>query len=365
MSLINDMLRNLEASRPDDLAKQNLQREIRALPADVPKKDGPAKLLLLAVLLLGLAAAWLHVTGQLLPWLGMANQAVPLAAVPPPAPPLPAVAPPADALVDVQPALISGDLQKAEELTALPSPAAPVLAAPVPDPVVPPPVNTPAKAEAGPAKGEPEAARAVPAPSIGPVKIEKSLVLATPRDRADVDFRKAEAALSAGRGTEAGEALRAALKNDPSHVQARQALLRLLLEQRKLDDTMSVLHDGLELQPAQSGWAISLARLQLERGDVAAADRTLALSQAYAETNADYAGFQGHLKSRLGAHRQAAAHYQRATRLAANEGRWWLGLGLALEADGRSGEAKDALRRALATATLSPELVAVAEQHLR
>jgi len=55
----------------------------------------------------------------------------------------------------------------------------------------------------------------------------------------------------------------------------------------------------------------------------------------------------------------------RATRLAPNEGRWWLGLGLALEADGRSGEAKDALKRGLATGTLSPELVAVAEQHLR
>ncbi len=40
-------------------------------------------------------------------------------------------------------------------------------------------------------------------------------------------------------------------------------------------------------------------------------------------------------------------------------------IGLAFEADGRVGEARDALRRALATGTLNSELAAVAEQHLR
>ena len=34
MSLINEMLRNLEAKSPDDLLKQNLQREIRSLPTE-------------------------------------------------------------------------------------------------------------------------------------------------------------------------------------------------------------------------------------------------------------------------------------------------------------------------------------------
>ena len=126
-----------------------------------------------------------------------------------------------------------------------------------------------------------------------------------------------------------------------------------------------MLSEGLELQPSQIGWAMSLARLQLEQGDLAAAEHTLARSQAHAEGSADYAGFQGHLKSRQGAHRQAASHYARATRLAPNEGRWWLGLGLAQEADGRQADAKEALRRALATSSLSSELAAVAEQHLR
>ena len=100
-------------------------------------------------------------------------------------------------------------------------------------------------------------------------------------------------------------------------------------------------------------------RITLEKGSVFNAQ------QHYAEANADYAGFQGHVKSRLGAQRQAIAHYQRATRLAPGEGRWWLGLGLAFEADGRLPEARDALRRAIASGTLNHDLAAVAEQHLR
>ncbi|RIX46931.1 MAG: hypothetical protein D3M94_09530 [Rhodocyclales bacterium GT-UBC] len=254
---------------------------------------------------------------------------------------------------DLQPALVADNLRMASDLAALPTPAAPVLA--VPDPVAP----------VAPPKVEAESAKAVPVVHGGPVKIEKSPVLATPRDRADAEFRKAEAAQVAGRSNEALEALRSALKQDPAYVQVRQALLRMLLDMRKFEEAISVLQDGLEAQPAQTGWAMSLARLQLEQGDAAAADKTLARSQAFAEANPDYAGFQGHLKSRLGAHRQGAAHYLRATRLAPGEGRWWLGLGLALEADARPGEAKEALKRAIATGTLAPELLVVAEQHLR
>jgi MSHA biogenesis protein MshN len=200
--------------------------------------------------------------------------------------------------------------------------------------------------------------------STGPVKIEKSPVLATPRDRAEAEYRRAENAMTAGRSAEAIEGFRAALKQDPFYVQARQMLLRQLLEVRKAAEAMQILQEGIELQPAQTGWAMSLARLQLEHNDLTAADRTLARSQGYAEANADYAGFQGHLKSRLGAHHLAVTHYQRAARLAPNEGRWWLGLGLALEADGKPAEAKDAFRRSVATNTLSTDLAAVAQQHL-
>lgn len=364
MSLINDMLRDIEAKRPDDPARQNLQREIRSLPA---VRAGAGRwlkpLLLITVPVLG--AAVLHANGQLLPLLGLeaVPLVVPVPAVVPPPPPALATTAAAGPAVDEK-FVPESDLRLASTLSVLPLPAEPVLA--VPDPIAPAATTPVVKAEVASAP----AAAAVPAPAssaghAGPVKIEKSPVLATPRDRADAEFRRAENALAAGRSAEAVEGLKAALKQDPTYVQARQILLRQLLDMRKIEEAMTVLQDGLEQQPAQTGWAMSLARLQLEQHDVAAADRTLAKSQLYAEANADYAGFQGHLKSRLGANRAAVTNYQRATRLAPSEGRWWLGLGLALEADGRPAEAREALRRSIATATLSVELSAVAEQHLR
>ena len=359
MSLINDMLRNIEAKRPDDPARQNLQREIRSLPSVSSGAGWPRKLLVLTGLLLA-AAGVLHLNGLLLPLLGVETARVEklpiLAAAPTPvvAPqPVPATAPVIATVDGKKEPIFENDLRLASNLAVLPTLAAPVL--PVPDPVVP---ASPTLAAA------PEAPKAAPVLTSGPVRIEKSPVLATPRDRAEAEYRRAENAMTAGRSAEAIEGFRAALKQDPFYVQARQMLLRQLLEVRKSTEAMQILQEGIELQPAQTGWAMSLARLQLEHNDLTAADRTLARSQAYAEANADYAGFQGHLKSRLGAHRQAVTHYQRAARLAPNEGRWWLGLGLALEADGKQAEARDAFRRSVATNTLSADLAAVALQHL-
>ncbi|NTV70931.1 MAG: tetratricopeptide repeat protein [Azonexaceae bacterium] len=357
MSLINDMLRNIEAKRPDDPARQNLQREIRSLPAAPHAgRRWLVPLVLCAVPVLGAVA--LHANGQLFPLLGLGAEPVAVLPATPVVVPTPPAPPPAVVVPVEEKPLPDGDLRLAPNLAVLPLPAAPVLA--VPDPVVPAPSPKPEPASL-------PVPQAAPAPAVpaGPVKIEKSLVLATPRDRAEAEYRKAENAFAGGRSAEGIEGLRAALRQDPGYVQARQMLLRQLLDLRKIDEAMTILQDGLEVQPAQTGWAMSLARLQLEQHDVAAADRTLAKSQVYAEASADYAGFQGHLKSRLGANRAAVTHYQRAARLAPNEGRWWLGMGLAQEADGRAAEARESLRRAIATGTLSVELSAVAEQHLR
>lgn len=378
MSLINDVLRNLEDKRPDDLARHNLQREIRPLPGAVGRSGRGLKLaLLLGVFSLLLAAALLHAAGRLMPLFVDASPVVASTVAAPPqvpvvaveAPP-PAVEPsPTIAAVDSENGAIFENMRLASELAFVPLPA----------PTVPPaaePLVAPSPARSGktePAAAVVEAIKPAPAttpvqpaaPSVGPVRIEKSPVLATPRDRAEAEFRKAEAAQAAGHGAEALEAWRAALKIDPGFVPARQALLRRLLETRQTDEAMAVLQAGLGEQPAQSGWAMALARLQLEQGDLAAADRTLARSQPYAEANAEYAGFQGHLKSRLGASPMAVGHYQRATRLAPGEGRWWLGLGLALEADGQLAEAKEAFRRSRAMGNLSADLAAIAEQHLR
>lgn len=370
MSLINQMLRDLEERRADELTRQNLQREIRPLPP--MGKGGKARYLVLTLVALALfgIGGWQvyeYVVATQTVTSGPPVPTVSMPAVPPPAVAAPVVALPADAMLPREieaPAGVDGlrltvalqNVPAEQPAVAEPSgvaPAAPSIPAPAaseaPKAVVPLPVPT---------KAAPKAAEA-PAAS---ASIEKSASLATPRERAEAEYRRALAAAASGKAGEAVDALQAALRQDGGHVPARQSLIRALIDSRRGEEAESLLRDGLELQPAQIGWAMTLARLQVERNDLPGALKTLGRSAPHAIRSADYQGFFGHLEYRLGHPQEAVALYQAATRLAPGEGRWWLGLGLALEAGGHAGEAREAFRKALATGNLNSDLAAIAEQ---
>ena len=195
--------------------------------------------------------------------------------------------------------------------------------------------------------------------------IEKTDAAGSARERAESEYRKALGVINQGRGAEGVADLQLALRLDGTHVGARQLLVRLLLEARQGDEAMRTLQEGLERVPSQSAWAMTLARLQVERDDLAGAAQTLERSLPAGAGGANYQGFAGHVLYRLGRNREAVDHYLVATRLAPADGRWWLGLGLAYDADGRVTEAREALQRAKASGNLSPELSVVVDQRLR
>lgn len=379
MSLINQMLRDLEERRADELARQNLQREIRPLPPVAGRSIGRPAALAAGVLLLACGGVWVAyeqgIPQRLAGAAPLSPPPVPVTvpAATPATPPV--VALPAEAMLPREieaPAGVDG-LRLTLALQSLPSDLQPAEGQPpaVQQPPAPSPPPTQAVAAgdtarsqslpANPSRAVPKAAEAPSTPS----SIEKSASLATPRERAEAEYRKAQSAASGGRTGEALEALHAALRLDPGHVPARQSLVRALVDGRRGEEAENLLREGLELQPAQIGWAMTLARLQVERNDLPAARRTLGASVAYGARSADYQGFFGHIEYRLGHGREAVGLYQTATQLAPGEGRWWLGLGLALEADGHAGEARDAFRRALASGNLNADLAAIAEQKTR
>ncbi|MRR09558.1 tetratricopeptide repeat protein [bacterium] len=195
--------------------------------------------------------------------------------------------------------------------------------------------------------------------------VEKQVRGASSNEQAEAAYRRAAAANRQGRGSEAVDALREALKADPRHVSARQLLLSMLVERKQLDDASALLREGLELLPQQSAWAMALARIEVEKGQLPQAWETLQRTLPQAENNADYRGFAGALLQRLQRPKEAIPHYQSAVRLKPAESRWWLGLGLALEADGRAAEARDAFQKAQAAGNLGTEGAALVEQKLR
>ena len=105
--------------------------------------------------------------------------------------------------------------------------------------------------------------------------IKKQVRQPTAREQAENEYRRATTLLHQGRLAEAQEGFEAALNLYPAYHGARQALVGLLVEGRRPAEAERVLQDGLALAPAQIGFAMALARLQVDRGDAALAAATL------------------------------------------------------------------------------------------
>ncbi len=376
MSLINQMLQDLDARRAAHGVGASLPNDVRPLPK-APASRLPLILGLVTVLLAGAfafqqwaarneapaaAAPAVPVVVALPPALPAAPVGAPEKAVqaePPPAEPEPPAASP---LQELDGSLRMSEMIKPQEEKKLET--RPVTAEKAAEKK---PIDERNRAVA-PERPPLPAVAAVPVEAVKPGRpapIERSDAAGSPRDRAEGEYRKAIAAVNQGRLAEAMDGLRSALRQDVFHSASRQLLVRLLLEAKRPEEAMQVLQDGLQAQPAQLGWAMSLARLQVDRGDLAGAWQTLNYSQPAAGGNADYQGFTGHILQRLGRHREAAEHYQTASRLAPGDGRWWLGLGLTLEAEGSSVEAREAFLRARQSGSLNAELSALVDQKLR
>ncbi|MFA5912898.1 MAG: tetratricopeptide repeat protein [Burkholderiales bacterium] len=197
----------------------------------------------------------------------------------------------------------------------------------------------------------------------GQISIDKHA--ATPAERAEDEFRKATVLLNHGRVAEAMDAYKATLLQDARHAAARQALVGLLLENRRIDEAQQYLQEGLSLDPDRFAYAILLARIQVERGDLQGAHDLLRKYAASAAGDAEYQAFDAALLQRLGRHKEAVAAYQAALKLAPRSGLWWMGLGISLQADQRSAEALDAFRRAKSVGGLSPDLLAFVDQRMK
>jgi Flp pilus assembly protein TadD len=131
-------------------------------------------------------------------------------------------------------------------------------------------------------------------------------------------------------------------------------------------DITAPLEIVVERDPSRLAAAMRLARLQVETGQWDAAWRVLERSAPYAGKDAEYQGFAGTVLRQLKRAPEAAEAYRRAISLQPDEGRWWFGLGLALESAGRKKEAKLAFAAARERErTLSPVLLKLLDRQAR
>ncbi len=195
--------------------------------------------------------------------------------------------------------------------------------------------------------------------------IDKQAKNGQTRELAEAEYRKGMQAIKYGDNAAAMQSLRRTLELDPELVKARQALLSLLVSGKQWAEAQQVVQSGLALDPAKSGWALILARLHFELGDTPAALETLEHYAAHAGRDADYQGFFAYLLQKQQHPAEAAERFKAALALRPSEGRWWFGLGLALEGAGKRNEAKEAYAKAREIGNLPPDMAQVIEERLR
>ena len=198
-----------------------------------------------------------------------------------------------------------------------------------------------------------------------PAAIDKQMREVTPSERAEIAFRRGVTQIQEGRANAAELEFRDALKLDPSHTGALQALLGLLLDGKRNNEAEQLVRKALEINPRQPRHAMVLARLEVERGEVTGAINTMVGALPYVQSDSDFYAFLAALLQREGRHREAADYYRSALRGVPGNGVWMMGLGISLRASNQSAEARDAFQRAIDSQQLSPELQEFVERQLR
>jgi MSHA biogenesis protein MshN len=365
MSVLNQLLIDLERRRASPIERGTLPGHVRALPDD-DNQGGWGWIAGGAAVAVGLiAAGWLLFTGY-----------EPVTAKPlPPAPRTGAEA--AIERVVTASAGVATPLAPEERIEnlipELPASRMSLELSSIPDdPIERREADTPAPKAGRAASGRSEradAGKSIAAPSAkkapGRSEIQKQERPPTARDLAENEYRQGAAFLQQGRPAEAQEAFQAAVRLLPEHHGARQGMVGLMVRGGQFGEAERVLQDGLAIAPVQTGFTVTLARLQVNRGDNAQAITTMQDGLQYAQGNPDYAAFLAALLQRQGRHEEAVAQFQSALRVKPTPGVWWLGLGMSLQAVKRSPEAQDAYRRARAANNLHPELAALADQRLK
>ncbi|HEG4447775.1 MAG: MSHA fimbrial biogenesis protein MshN [Aeromonas hydrophila] len=158
--------------------------------------------------------------------------------------------------------------------------------------------------------------------------------------------RKATTAMAKGQLRDAQDNYYQVLAHDPRNQGAREQLAGLLYGEGRLSEASQLLEEGLRFDPEQADFRLLLARLAISGGDQLKALGWLTGHRPDLASNLDYYATWAGLSQELGQHAEAADLYVKLLRQQPDQGRWWLGLGVAEDGQGHSQRALDAYRNA-------------------
>lgn len=172
--------------------------------------------------------------------------------------------------------------------------------------------------------------------------------------RAARAYQRALVALQGGDRATAEARFREVLEAHPDHADAREALAGVLMAQGRWVETEPLLSDGVRRHPRDHRFALLYARVLVQQEDLEGAIRVLEYGASAAAEQPDYLGFLAALYQRAERFGESVVVYRRALKLDPGRGVWWAGMGISLERAGLTDHALKAFARALDSGSLDP-----------
>ena len=169
----------------------------------------------------------------------------------------------------------------------------------------------------------------------------------SPQQEAELERRKGLQAVSKGQLTQACDSFSRVLANDPLDHETRERLAGLLYGEGRLPEAQQVLAEGIRQAPMRADFRLMQARLAMASGNKAQALQTLSDQEPAVASNLDYYATRAALAQELEQPAIASRSYQQLVIAQPTEARWWLGLGISLDKQGRALAALDAYHKAL------------------
>ncbi len=179
---------------------------------------------------------------------------------------------------------------------------------------------------------------------------------------ADIEYGRAMKLLQQGDSKKAIVHLESAIKYQPDRIKVRQKLAALYYGKTDTRKALSVLQQGLSREGEQPELRLTLAKLLVNESQPQAALNVLA--RIPKEENAAYMAMRGALSQQLKNNAMALNSYQQLVKSEPYDGRWWMGLGIALERDSNGKKAKEAYQQALLMGRVSAKSQQFIQQRL-
>lgn len=353
MSLINQMLRDLDARREFD--PHPVDRILQDLAPTVGGALARPGVSLRVGVIAGLILC--GVISSLVVGLDIARQHLPVLMAPPPALPLPVMP---RAVLANRPAIVV--------------PIAPISAPRLSVPTKPHPLRDTRAAAVVTAqlRAVAQAIDASPLPDHEPSRprsleaavettgsFHREIAQVAAPDRPELELSRATHLIEGGNTERGLSALQAYIAHHPTADEARVRLAETLLKLGQAPAAEASLRQGLEVRPQAAVLARMLGHLLFDRGDIAGALKVIRAVTPAVATDPDYYAFLAALYQRLGGYRAAAETYRQILSVRPADGAAWIGLGISLAAAGENPDAG----RAFAQAARDPQLSAVMREY--